>query len=391
MHTKTKILVDKLVGSSLVYLINILMYLIPGRRRTIKRIVICKFMGMGSIIQATPMIQSLRIKYPQAEIVFLTINKNIELLRLFPFVDQTLTVNDISVLQLSITSLKVLKYLLTNRIDIFIDLEIYSNFSKILAALSIAGNTIGFYRSGHPFKGIYSTAIYYDITKPVKDIYLKAAALFGCETLKEDLINFNEITHINQTTNLHDYIVINPNASDLRIERRWPHVNFINLIIRILDLYPHMNILLTGSTCEKIYVSRIYYGIPGKYRSSVIDTSGKLNLIDLISIIYHSRFVITNDTGPMHLAFAIKKKTIALFGPCSPDGYITQPNVAFVYRNIHCSPCVHDYSVSPCNGDNMCMKLISVNEIIDIVKKFMDAGLIEDFFKKNQVSDLTSL
>jgi ADP-heptose:LPS heptosyltransferase len=334
-------------------------------------------MGMGSIIQSTPMIQSLRIKYPHAEIVFLTIDKNHELLRLFPFVDQIVTINDNSVLQLSITSIKALKFLLANRIDIFIDLEIYSNYSKILTAFSFAGDTIGFYRSGHPFKGIYSATIYYDITKPVKDIYLNAASQLGCETLYEDLVNFSEITNFNETNNPDDYIVINPNASDLRIERRWPHVNYINLIIRFLDLYPHFKIILTGSTNEKKYVSRIFNGIPEKYRSSVTDTSGNLNLTDLINIIHYSRFIITNDSGPMHLAFAIKKKTIALFGPCSPDGYITQPNAAFIYRKIHCSPCVHDYSVSPCHGDNMCMKLISVNEIIDIVKIFMTTGQVK--------------
>jgi ADP-heptose:LPS heptosyltransferase len=396
MKLTSKIFVDKFVGKPLVFLLNILMQFIPKRKHQVKRIVVCKFMGMGSIIQSTPMIKTLRIYYPEAEIIFLTTDKNHELLNLFPFIDKVLTVNEKTTLKLILSSLNVFKYLLINRIDIFIDLEIYSFYSKIFAASSLSGNSIGFHRTFFLYKGIYSASVYFDINIPVKNLYLEAAARVGCKIPNKELYDFTDtiqhgklsltilkrdkLTSANvnipeKLQLINDYIVINPNASDLRTERRWPYINYIHLINRILDLYPQIYIILTGSVSEKSDVSKIYQGINEKFRANVIDTSGKLNLIDLVKIINNSRFMITNDTGPMHIAFALKKKTIALFGPCSPVGYINQPNTEFVYRKIHCSPCVHDYFVSPCNDDNLCMQIITVNEILNMVKKFMTFGV----------------
>ncbi len=398
MKTKSKVFMDKLVGRPIVFFINLLMKVFHKHKGSVKRIVICKFMGMGSIIQSTPMIKTLKFKYPQAEIVFLTITKNYELLNLFPFVDKIQTINEYSFAQVFITSIRTFKYLFTNRPDIFIDLEVHSFYSKIFAAFSFAGITIGFLRSGKHLNGIYSTTVFFDVTKPVKNNYLTAAALAGCDRLNEDLYNFSEtlennlprlpVHGISSTSykfnkdeiGIDNYIVINPNASDLRIERRWPYVNYINLISRILELYPQINIVLTGSFGEMSYVAKIYNGINKKYHSRVINSSGQLNLIELIKIIHRSKFMITNDSGPMHIAFALRKKTIALFGPCSPLGYITQPNVEFVYSKIQCSPCVHDYSISPCNGDNLCMKLISANKILNIVNDFMSIGFYDESY-----------
>jgi len=242
MNTKSKILIDKLLGRPVIYIVNLLMLIITKQKRPVNRIVICKFMGMGSIIQSTPMINTLRIKYPNAEITFLTTANNYELLSMFPFIDKIVTINENSVPQFIVSFLGVLKYLFINRIEIFIDLEIYSYFSKIFAALSFAGITIGFFRSGSHYIGIYSTTVCFDVTKPVKNIYLKAASLAGCKILNKELYNFSEILvynnfdTINQNTSsednplndisiLNDYIVINPNASDLRLERKWPSVN----------------------------------------------------------------------------------------------------------------------------------------------------------------------
>ena len=136
---------------------------------------------------------------------------------------------------------------------------------------------------------------------------------------------------------------------------------------------------MTGSSEERKYIAEIFNNILEKHRGRIINTSGQLELTDLIRLIDQSRLMITNDSGPMHIAFALGKMTIALFGPCSPVMYNNQQNVEFVYNKIHCSPCVHDYLVSPCGGDNQCMKLINVSEVIEKVKRIMEKGLTAFF------------
>jgi ADP-heptose:LPS heptosyltransferase len=389
MTLKTKINIDKILGFPVVLILNFICLLFRrknvSRKDVIKNILICKFMGMGSIIQSTPLMITLKNNYPDAQITFLTVNKNYELLGLFPFVNKILTIDESSVLRLILSTLHTFSYLLINRIDIFIDLEIYSFFSKIFVPLSLAKYRIGFFRIGSKIlSGIYSNVLLFNSDAPVKNVYLEIAALVQCKLMHEDLFDYKNVLYgannslnqnIFQNFNNGDYIVINPNASELRIERRWPAEDYIFLINQIMDLYPGINVYLTGSSEEKKYVAGIINGILEKHRCKVINTSGQLGLSELIGLIDQSRFMITNDSGPMHIAFALKKMTIALFGPCSPIGYINQNNVEFIYKKIHCSPCVHDYLMPPCRGNNQCMKLINVAEVMEKVNRIMEKDL----------------
>ena len=80
----------------------------------------------------------------------------------------------------------------------------------------------------------------------------------------------------------------------------------------------------------------------------------------------------TNDTGPMHIAFSCGTPTVALFGPASPIQYPGIKNTSIIYKDVYCSPCVHDFVIPPCNGDNICMKLITVSEVFEKTKAQLD-------------------
>jgi hypothetical protein len=70
---------------------------------------------------------------------------------------------------------------------------------------------------------------------------------------------------------------------------------------------------------------------------------------------------------------------VALFGPCSPQQYGVNPSGIVIYKNIYCSPCVHDFIIPPCKGDNQCMKLISVAEVVNACCHLLD-GKVPSLF-----------
>ncbi len=394
MKLKSKIYIDKLIGIPIVFLLNLIFrfFLLFKQEKepdnsTIKRVVVCKFMGMGSIIQSTSLLMSLKNNFPNAQIVFVTAPKNRTLLQNFPFVDKILIVNDKTLISLFTSSIKTVFDLWINKADIFIDLEIYSYFSTLFTIFCFPKYKIGFYRKESRIQlGVYSKMIYFNTKAPVNNIYLQAAILLQCNSIVIKLYNYQHLFEINSVflnnklEKLNDpskeYIVINPNASDLRIERRWDSTNFTELIKRIIENYPDKLIVLIGSSEEVEYVENIFQAIGKKYHAKVINTAGMLSLAELINLIRHSSLMITNDTGPMHIAFSLNKKTIALFGPCSPSDYNNQQNVFFIYKNIYCSPCVHNFSISPCKGDNQCMKLIKTDEVMAAVKNIFDNKLL---------------
>src|SRR5690554_3597442 len=116
-----------------------------------KRIAICKFKGMGSIIQATPMIEALRTQFPNAEITFVSTQTNKTVLKKIKYVDSIICVNDQNIFKLFSSLFLSLFKLMRKRPDVYIDLEIYSNFSTLFTLFTFSKNRIGFYLRSSSF------------------------------------------------------------------------------------------------------------------------------------------------------------------------------------------------------------------------------------------------
>ena len=88
MNTSTEIKIDRIIIKPIAYILNLFVRL-AGKlfridhtlNKEFNTLAISKYKGMGSIIQATPLIQSLRKNYPEAKIIFITTQANEELLK----------------------------------------------------------------------------------------------------------------------------------------------------------------------------------------------------------------------------------------------------------------------------------------------------------------------
>lgn len=365
MNTRRKIAIDRILGivvaiplNWLVRLVGFLTRFDHSLTKPKQRIIICKFKGMGSIIQSTPLISTLRNKYPEAKIVYVSSIENKGIINEIKTIDEALYVNDSNIFRLIASSISLISKLIRKRADLYIDLEIYSNYSSIIATLSMATDRFGFYSKDSRYRmGMYTHMMYFNTTAPIADVYLQFARMLHCENISTESYRFES-----EKFDTKNHIVININASDLRIERRWPSNLFTELIHKIRTQYPSFEIYLIGSKTESDYVktvSSIFETDP-----NVHDVSGKTSLKELIQLIGEATLVITNDTGPMHIAASMHKKTVALFGPCAPSQYAIGNTIYPIYKNVYCSPCVHEFIIPPCKGNNQCMRLIEVNEVL---------------------------
>lgn len=388
MNFKTKILIDRTIGLPLVYTLNVLARVLGfllridhSLNKPIKTITVCKFVGLGSIIQATPLLQTLRKNYPDASIIFISNESNRALLNHITEIDKVFTISDKGIFVLLTSTIRLLFKLWKQKPDVYIDLEIYSNYSSVIATMSLSKNRIGFFKNDKTYrKGIYTHMLFFNVKAPISQTYLQFARLLGCKNIITELllntgnIDPTTVQIIDQKLNtiLQKYIVVNPNASDLRLERRWDLENFVTLIHKICDEFPEHKVILIGAENEREYVNRLSSQLQAK---NVIDSSGKLSIKELLILIANASLMITNDTGPMHIAFALKVKTVALFGPCSPQQYGGIENTITIYKNTYCSPCVHAFIIPPCKGDNQCMKKIKVEEVLNSVRSQLDSTL----------------
>jgi len=148
------------------------------------------------------------------------------------------------------------------------------------------------------------------------------------------------------------YIVFQIGAKDAF--KLWPKEYFIELGKKLVKNL-NVTILITGSPLEKEETEKLAKQIP-KTQS----IAGRYSLQEIAQIIGDSKLVITNDTGPMHIAFALEVKTLALFGPTDVSlcGPWNTKNAHTITTRKTCFPCAGKKCY-----DSICMRQISVNEV----------------------------
>lgn len=321
------------------------------------------------------MLQAIRETFPNAEIVFLSTKSNVSFLSKITVIDKVISVDDSSTWKLVTSLTKAIFQLIRNRPEIYIDLEIYSNFSSLVTISTLAKNRIGFYLSASSYRmGIYTHMMYYNTNVPISEVYMQIARVINPESKSSTLFPIYAYTKgavPHHQIKDEKYIVMNMNASDLRIERRWAGVHFKELASQVLTNYPDKKVVFIGSGSEASYVEEVLSGFS---HPNLVNLAGKTSVDELIQLIHQAELIVTNDTGPMHIAFACNTPTIALFGPCSPEQYGWNVNAKIIYKKVYCSPCVHEFITPPCNGNNSCMQLISVEEVMHEVNEFYKNG-----------------
>ncbi len=137
--------------------------------------------------------------------------------------------------------------------------------------------------------------------------------ILGEEAKKEGLCFLEKIGFVQN-----EYVYVNVGASSNI--RRWPSERFMGIIERFLD-ETSFNIVLGAGPTEGDWVDFLVK----KFNTRRVISTRKLSLAADAFIIGQSLLTITSDTGPMHLAFAQRVPTIALFGATHPD-YSGPPN-----------------------------------------------------------------
>ncbi|KJU85115.1 glycosyl transferase family protein [Candidatus Magnetobacterium bavaricum] len=358
-----------------------------GRRsvnqpREVRAILVTKYLGMGSILLATPMLRGLRAFYPQARIVLLTFKGNVALARLIDLIDEVDSIDTTTIFTFLWDVQRLLHKNRRQRYDIVFDLEFFARFSTIVSYLSGAGIRVG-YQMPKLWRGnLLTHRIYYNPHRHVTEVFAAQLEPFGIELQDMSLSQLRgkphtrgvvlELLRQRGLVEGETIISVNINASELSEERRWPITNFVELISYIAKNKPHTRIVLIGSARERQYVSDCIELIPEDVRGGVTDLCGVVDIEGLVGLFEMSALFITNDSGPLHIASAVGTPTVAFFGPETPTLYGPVDSASMVfYSGLYCSPCLNVYNAktAPCKEDNVCMKEITPSDVIGRLKK----------------------
>jgi len=146
----------------------------------------------------------------------------------------------------------------------------------------------------------------------------------------------------------------------------WSVENFSELA-RELFLRRGILPLAVGASSERAFLDQMYRLDPAL---PVVDLVGKTSLAELIGVLAAARFAVGTDSGPMHLAAALKKPVISLWGPTSPLRSAPYNNESLLLQSpLGCSPC---YSRSCPGLDRLCMRSIPAEAVLARVSQILD-------------------
>jgi lipopolysaccharide heptosyltransferase I len=119
--------------------------------------------------------------------------------------------------------------------------------------------------------------------------------------------------------------------------KRWPLENFVELV-RLMRELGRLKFVILGSAAEQERGAAITAASPG----NCLNLTGQTSLWEMIEWVRRGRLVIANDTGPMHVAAALGRPLIALFGPTNPrrTGPYGSLNRVLQLDSPPCIPCL---------------------------------------------------
>jgi heptosyltransferase-2 len=156
--------------------------------------------------------------------------------------------------------------------------------------------------------------------------------------------------------------------------KRWPQERFAELGIRIAKK-ENAKILLFGGPEDRDLCRSIAEAIArGAGAGSVADLSGAFSLLGTAAAFTFCDTVVTNDSGLMHIASAMDRDLVAIFGPTVEEfGFFPGGTKSIVLerRGLYCRPCSHIGRPSCPQGHFRCMVETGVEEVAGRVEEML--------------------
>lgn len=327
--------------------------LFPKYPDNTQRFLIVSTTGLGDTLWATPAIRSLRYTYPQAYIAALTTPLGKDVLKNSPHL------NEIFVLKKPILLSALRLIFLLRKKQIGTTLIFHSSQRIILPLCAFIGSS-QIIATQDMNKGLDVVLTKTLKKKPIHEIQrrLDLISLVGAKTFDFHMEIFcdeaakNCATKILKPIPAHIPIVgMHPGAKDKN--RQWPAEHFIELGKRLQD-HLGCSLILTGGAREKKLVQHIANALPLS-----IPCVGNLSIHTLAALIQRLSLFIVGDTGPMHIAFAVKTPAVTLFCPSDPKlfGPYFVDKCSVIKKHQTCTPCLKKKCREP-----FCLRQISPQE-----------------------------
>jgi len=334
--------------------------------KDVHRILVIKLRAIGDVVLETAVLPNLRSAFPRARIVFLTGPPAAEVVIGNPCIDAVMIAPRSGGWKKDWAFLRLLR---AQGFDLVFDL--FGNPRSALMTL-VSGAR---YRIGYAFRG---RKYAYNLRVPPRG-HLVHEVEFNLDSLRaigvpilERRIHFPLDESSRQFAaaffweqKLQDALVVAVNASGGWITKRWPLGNFAKLADRLVRDYG-AKVLLSWGPGEREDIEQL--------RSLMIEEAVVIpptSLKQLAAILERCDLVVSNDSGPMHIAAAVGTPVVGIYGPTNPwlQGPVGEGHHIVRKESLACLIC----NRVQCPYSHLaCMNTLTVEEVFAAVGQCID-------------------
>ncbi len=347
-----------------------------GKKEGIKNILIIEGGGIGDLLRTFPAIETIMDNFPKALFTLLISPRTVDLLSFFPRKQPSFEVMYYAPSSIKHQGLfakwRLISTLRKRRFDlVYLPKRGQGMVEESLMWLLIGAQLrIGFYKDWVGQCNNIKTELKFDTPLLQQNIELLRVGGLNITTDEITLAKPPLSTYSNLIdkirANKNPIISVHPGTLWATSQRRWPTDNFTLLIKMLIDKL-HATILLLGSPDEQHLSVTIESGVNHK---NLFNMAGKTTFLELYYLLSSSSIFIGGDSGPLHLALALKIPSVAIFGSTSPVQVIgSHQHVYVIKKDLPCSPCyVHQYETLPVCKHARCLSEITVTEVFNAVE-----------------------
>lgn len=331
-------------------------------------ILLLQLKRIGDLILTTPAIHAIRDAFPEATLTLIVSREAAALLPAIEGVDRTL------ILERKLSDLRIYHTITWERFDYSIDFT-RNDRSALLTSLSRAKKRImaprarnqsrlnaSAYNELLPHRMHEMHTIDYNLALLGPLGIRDASTAIRLQIPASALARADEIRRLFKIEN--SFIIFHPGSA--WAEKFWDALRWAKTIEHART-GSGANVVITGGTSqpELKHIAEI----KNKLSGTVVDLSGKTDLLALAALIAQARLVVTVDSAPMHLAAATKTPQVVLFGPTNPFHWRPRESTALILQGKSASPLVrfsHEQAGVPMND-------ISTEAVINAMNSLLSA------------------
>lgn len=332
------------------------------------KVLIIKCRAQGDVLRTTALLPGLKRKYPRSHVTWLVDGESVDLLAGNPLVDGILPFGLESALPLEVREFDVLVCLdkepgltaLATKVraarkfgfgmNAFGATTAFNDAASYALRLGV-DDDLKFRRNRKTYQEIAAEAAEVD---HARDEYVFALA----DTAKGKAREFMKAHGVDASR---PSVGLNTGAGTKFETKQWPVEHYRELVRGLTDRLG-ANVFLLGGPREEALNAAIAAGAPPRVHNtgndhSLPDFAGFVSLMDV---------VVTSDTLGMHLAIALKKKVVALFGPTCPQEIDLYDRGVKLFTGASCAPCYRQTC-----PDTICMKAIGPEQVLEEVGRLI--------------------